>query len=180
MSEETVQQIIAGGTLRMSEEKYRHIDYDSGSVAENTRGLPDGTKIDIVAHVPVERKLVRPQGAVWVESAIRDGAWDLWCGKGIAFARDDGSKFCWVTRDKRWQADTFKTAKLQAEQALADDGLHGFSWRKPPVISQFICEACPMPCRLAAESECRSIAPETCPYRKHGDIREAYWVGKVR
>ena len=101
-----------------------------------TKGMPDGTPIEIVAFVDSsksERELVRPKGVILGSDktgfAERHKLLFL-DGNVIAgfLPRDDGA-WDWCASGKTGCGDTIKLAQRAAEETLADSGLYGFAWK---------------------------------------------------
>ena len=105
---------------------YEPIDVDHLSI---------GTKVDLVVEVPIERKLVQSEGAVWKTLSERLvplisynlQVLQLLSGEIVASACSTGYR----TLQKKIFNGTHKAvAEYQkaAEHVLADGGLHGFGW----------------------------------------------------
>jgi len=107
--------------------------------SDKNHGVPDGTPVEIVALVEPKRKLVRPEGAVWMASKVCSRGTSLvvagHSGTAVTHASyASDATFGWnIGFANGWHSEsTLEKAQRAAEEALADAGLHGFRWVKEP------------------------------------------------
>ena len=97
--------------------------------------LPPGVPVELVALVKRERKLIRPEGAVWwyvsqkmLPNTPYDGYFLLTPKAGVV-----ASVYCGAFRTEKKSGSGMKSdreAQLTAEHAFADAGLYGFGWEE--------------------------------------------------
>ena len=103
----------------------------------NEPDYPPGLDVEITALVEPERKLVRPEGAEWLEdehSAVESRM--LLVGKKLVTAVRFTIDGCWTATTKTHLSkhDSFEAAQQAAEEALADKKLYGFGWEEEPEV----------------------------------------------
>jgi hypothetical protein len=136
MSEKIRKMIGRGEVVESATQKYI---LDEGGHNVLVKGTPEmqelaiGTPIEIVALVEPEKKLVRPEGAVWwwvsakmVPHSLHDME-VLYTVEGEAIASVCCSAFRTDTKMGSGMASN-SAAKSQVEREFADAGLYGFGW----------------------------------------------------
>ena len=140
-----VREVIARGEVKKcssSNCRYLHVDGQREQVSDLwvISDCPVGTKVEVVALVKPEKKLIRPEGAVWRQDfTCPTGSVDVLIdSKGNVIARvvkndfNCRSRYGWGTKPLNGTSDGREAGQQAAEHALADAGLYGFSWRTEP------------------------------------------------
>jgi len=144
----TVRKTIASGVIAAQRHDTTAVAYACGRLDWVTKNdLPVGTKVEFVAHVPVERKLIRPKDAVWgPDDTVTDETCLSVLGHVYARTVENHTKSGYIVfvgaGKLGCQYRSVEAAQQAAEHELADRGEYGFSWEDDlPEFAAYLVES---------------------------------------